>query len=194
MYPRIMERETEIVDSTADTAGTATADENPISTSYLTRSDGVVYANYATLTVAKLSAVIAARKIRCVGIHLQGPEPGTDFTPYAVSVNAHCVDDKLRPVFFIGESPAVINADAAGNNVTDVRRLRYSMAGAVGAGNSLHAELVVVVKPNTADRAVCFGIGMLTGVVLSGDEQTFVHMTVRRLIGVDPLILDTRKL
>lgn len=194
MYPIILERDTDIVDWGSRTAGTITSDDDPTAANYLVRSDGVLYPDFGVLLVAKLSAVVAADKCRSVGIHIQGPQPGLEYTPYAVDVNAHCVDEKLRPCFFVGESPATITSAAGGNTVTETRLLRFPETGAALVGSSLKASFTLIIAENTADRGVCFGICMMAGLLPCSDEPHYVHMSVRRLIGVNPLLIDTRKM
>lgn len=188
MYPIIMERDTDIVDWGTLTPGLNDADVLANSVDYLVKSLGVLDENYATLHSGNNTGVIGAADVRCVGVHITGPEDGTDLTPYAVSVHAQCAEQTVRPFLFIGESPATITSAAAGDTVTDVRRIAFPI------GPTLDREFVVLVAQKTAGRGLCFGIAIMADILATSNLPYMIHMNVRRLIGVDPMLIDTRKL
>lgn len=193
MYPYRLERDTDIIDWSPATATLSTTDTVHVASNYLVRSLGVLNADFATLHINALSGVVAAFKVRCAGIHITGPQVGEEFTPYAVSVHAQCADLTLRPFMFIGESPITITSGAAGDSVADVRLMAFPVQSGSDSA-SLSRQFIVLIKEKTAGRAVCFGVAALAGASASGDLGIQIHMSIRRLIGINPSLIDTTKL
>lgn len=192
MFPIILERDTPIIDwqsylEWCDTEMVAATQTGKV------RSDGVLKVHYGTLDSVGSTGAITARKSVCLGLHITGPEPGVEFTPYSVSVVAMAADKNVRPYLFVAESPAVITNDADGDTVTDLRLLGLGPTPGTDGAN-LEKDVTVVVTEKTADRALCFGVGMMAGVAGGLDVRGYFRLSVRRLVGPGPRIVDARKL
>ncbi len=187
-----MERDTPIIDWSTVRAW-STDITSPTTSQIDVRSNGALSTKYATLSVRALTGAITARSCVAAGLHITGPKAGAEFTPYALSCLAVGGDSNVRPFLFVAESPATITNNAAGDAVTDVHWLAAGDTPGTD-GSKLQADMVIVCNPNTADRALCFGVAMLAGVSAALDTACFVRLSVRRLIGVNPAILDTRKM
>lgn len=192
MFPIILERDTPIIDWSAY-VDWATTLSSLNAASFNVRSDGLLKGDYGSLYSKANTGVITAGNVTCAGVHLPGPEPGVEFTPYAVSCIAMAEDDDVRPLMFIGESPVTITSDVTGDVVTGIRMLGF--AHAVGdQGSHMEREMTVVVTELTADRALCFGVAMAAGSTGGATAAGMVSLSVRRLIGPGPRIVDARKL
>lgn len=193
-FPIRVDRDCHVVNWIADLPGWCTTLNDPATDSWAVRSDGVLVTEYGTVVCNDNTGVISAGLGSACGIHISGPDSDTEFTLYSLQVDAIAEDEFLRPCLFIAESPASISNDAAGNTVTDVRILAVPDGSGV-AGGCLSAEMVVAVKQNTAGRNLCFMVALLAGTTDSTSAHYGVaHLTVRRLIGNKPLILDPTKL
>lgn len=194
MYPIILERDTDVINWATTLNTLSTIESDPEDETIRVKSSGTLNVDYGTLTLSMLSGVITARRIRAAGVHITGPQPGNDFTPYAVSVQATCADESLRPYLLIGESPATITSNDTGDVVTNMNVLATPMASNGSGGSSLQRSFTAVVAVKTDDRALCFALAFLAGVGASLNDAVIAHLTVRRLIGLDPSIIDARKL
>lgn len=192
MFPIILERDAPVIDWLADGLW-ATSTSNVTSASWFVRSDGLVKLDYGTLNVRAATVALAASKLVAAGIHITQPEPGEEFTPYAISCVAMGVDPNVRPVLFVGESPATITNDATGDVVTEVRFLAFGDTPGT-YGSSMEKEVVLVINENTVPRALCIGVAMMSGTSSALAAAALVRLSVRRLIGVNPPIHDSRKL
>jgi len=193
-FPRILERDTPIIDW-ASKQGWATTETVPGSVTAYVKNSGLLNADFGTVASESLTGTITANRATCVGVHLAGPESGVEYTPYAISCVAIAEDDDVRPYLLMGESPASISSAAAGDLISEVHYLGFGGAGISGAsGIPLEKETTIVIKPNTAGRAICFAVGMLAGAAGAADKRAFVRLTVRRLIAWAPRIIDSRKL
>lgn len=192
MYPIILERDTKIIDWTGYEVW-ATTFTLATSSTIRVKSDGLLHVDFGTVKVRGNTPVITARSVSAVGVHITGPVPGVDYTCYSISASCMCADPEVKPFLFIGESPVTITSDAGGDVVTSHRLLGVaSLSGA--EGSSLEKELTVAVKENTTDLALCFGVGILASASTSAALTAYTHLSVRRLIGNAPPIIDTRKL
>lgn len=197
-HPIRLERDTFIVSWIADLAGWCTTAIGPGSDSWAVRSSGNVGTDWAVESIIQNTGVVAANTGFAVGVHIEGPEEtlGVDdnqFSLYAVQAVAYCEDENLRPMLFIGESPASVTNSAAGNTVTDVRIIGVP-DGSGTQGGCLSVEMVLAVKENTADRNLCFGVAVMAGLTGSSNANCLMNMCVRRLLGSRPAILDATKL
>lgn len=191
MLPRILERDTHIIDwPTAVAWCTTTGD--PAGGTHTVRSDGLVGADYKTMTTRALTGAIAAGTVICNGVHLAGPMTGAEFTPYAISVMAMAEDNNVRPYLFIAESPATITSDAGGDACAQVRYLAFG-DGPETYGGKLNADMIIAVTEKTADRNICIGVAMLAGTTGGATNGGLVQLSVRRLIGPGPRVVDVRK-
>ena len=190
-FPRILERDTRIIDWRTHLAAFCTSTTWWEAQAKKVRSDGLLHTDYATLDVEDDQG-IAAGLVRCVGVHLTGPEPGDEFTPYAINVSARAEHAEVSPFLFVGESPATITSNAAGDDVLDTRHILQASHQGTGGG-ALDGNIFIVANENTADRGICFGVGMMSPVGSSALGLQ-VSMSVRRLVGVEPPIYDSRKL
>lgn len=187
MFPIILERDTPIIDWPTYQLW-CTSLSNPFAGSLLVRSDGILKLDSASIDANDDTGVITSDLATCIGLHLTGPEPGTELTPYSVSCVAASEDPDVRPFLFVAESPASITSAAGGNTVTDVRYLGF------GNKNTLDKEVTIVAAENTLDRGICFGVGMWGHGGPGADEAGMVRLCVRRLIAPGPRVVDTRKL
>lgn len=196
MYPNILERDSRIYDWPTKLAGWCTTVSALSSTTLTVRSDGTLYSNgYGTLSIQADTGVLGAREATAVGLHIQGPEDlsGSEFTPYLIEACAWSEDDEVRPFLFMGETSAVITSGAGGHSVTPWHFL-HAPDQHSSEGGALNYCGAVLVNPNTADRGVCFGIGMSAGPSGAATLGGYGYMCVRRLTEVAPTIFDGRKL
>lgn len=197
--PIRIERDTFIVNWHADIPGWCTTTIDPATDSWAVRSDGVQVIDYGVVSTQAQVGTLAAGLASAIGVHISGPEPtlGGDseqFSLYAVQVVATSEDPDIGCVLFVGESPASITNDAAGNTVSDVRLIGVH-SGNTNDSGGLERELIVAVKENTADRALCFGVAAFVGAAGTAvPNYTIFNLCVRRLLGNKPLILDPTKL
>lgn len=192
MFPNILERDTRIIDWTGYQTW-CTAFSLLTASTIKVKSDGLIHADFATVKVRAATPVITARSVCATGIHITGPLAGTEHTCYSVSAVCMAADPEVIPFLFLAESGATINNDAAGNSCNSHRLLGVAhMSGA--EGSALEKELTIAVKVNTADKSLVFGIGILANASTSAALTAYMHLSVRRLIGVNPAIIDTRKL
>lgn len=195
MFPIILERDTHINDWSNQVAGWCTAMSTISGDTLVVRSDGLVHTDFGTMYVNGVSGPTAGLG-ECVGVHLTGPVESDEYTPYAISVVAMSEDHLVRPFLFVGVSPASVISDATGNTITKVRILGVSKP-IDSWGSSLEKEMTIVSAKMPAGlegRAICFGVCMAAGTVNAADDNCWAKVSVRRLIGVEPRILDTRKL
>lgn len=196
-FPIRLERDTHIINWHPDLAGWCTTLCDPGIDVWQVRSDGVLVTDYGAVACTKTTGAITGSKGTALGIHITGPEvnettQANEFTLYSVQVQGYAVDENVRPMLFIGESPAAISNVAGGNAVADVRILGVPDGSGV-AGGCLQVELTVAVKETTNSRNVCFGVAMVAGITVSTDVDAIFHLSVRRLVGVKPAIYDTYK-
>lgn len=193
MFPLILERDTPIIDWSAQ-ATWPTGFTNLGANTAEVRSDGLLHADFATMWISDKTGAVTAELAVCAGVHLAGPKDGAEYTPYQVSVVAMASDPRVRPYLFMGVSPATITADAAGDTVSNINILGFADAPTPDYGATMEKEVTFVTKVKTADRGLCIAVGMLSGLFASANNRAMVRMSVRRLIGVQPPIHDTRKL
>lgn len=192
MFPIRVERDVQVFDwVTHDAWGTV--DQDPSLGTQAVHSDGVLYTNVATVSSRASTGAIAAQRQRCLGVHLTGPEPGDEFTLYSIQASAVVSDENALPCLWMGESPATITTAAAGDNVAEVKLIQAGVSSAV-IGGTLRFDGVVAVNENTADRGVCFFVGVRTNLVGAADSVCNMSMTARRLIDVQPRVIDVAKL
>lgn len=193
MYPRILERDTDIVDWSATITNLATTESADGTGSYNVRSSGILNSEYATLDFRGLTGAVTLRKFRCIGLHIAGPMEGNELTPYAVTLRARAQDETGRLFAFVGESPAVITGAAGGDVVTETQLLAVGHADG-NAGSALDREFIVSVAERTADRGLCFGFAFEANSGAAANLYARCQMTVRKLISLEPRVIDTRKL
>lgn len=192
-YPRILERDTQIIDWRARLGGWGTGGSGSGGTSYAVRSDGLLHVSFATLDVFSSTVNPAVNIINSVGVHLTGPDPGDEFTPYSISCMAHTTDPDVIPMLFLGESPASITSDSAGNTVTEIRHIALGESPGPN-GSVLMKDMTIICPEKTAGRGLCIAIGMMAGPnTAPTNNRCYARLSVRRLFGVHPPIIDTRK-
>lgn len=192
MFPIILERDTPIIDWSAQ-ATWPTVETNLGANTAEVRSDGILHPDYGTMWISDKTGSVTAELAVCAGVHLAGPMDGLDYTAYQVSVVAMGSDPRIRPYLFMGVSPAVITSDATGDTVSNINVLGFADAPTPDYGSTMEKEVTFITKVKTADRGLCIGVGMLAGLFGSANNRAMVRMSVRRLIGVNPSVLDTRK-
>ncbi len=196
MFPIRPERDIKIGTWLTSTLALSTSTTSSFSDDVYMASDGLVHPDFGVATCKALTLAIPGTRMASFGINLTGPEAGDEYTLYSYSAQAMCVDPLLVPVLFCAVSIAAVTSNVAGDLVE-----HFSIIGtakAVSASfNSLHEEGVIAV-PKTddvaANRGICFGIGFITHASTSGTYATMSRLSVRRLIGNNPAILDTTKL
>lgn len=192
MFPIILERDTRVNDW-LNYGSWPTAYTLLTTSTMKVRSDGVLNTDYANVSSRGTSGVITARSTCAIGVHLTGPLPGSEFTCYQISAACIAADPTVKSLLFIGESPATITNNAGGDTVTAHRLLRTCESSGA-EGSMLNVEMTVALPVLTDDLGTCFGIALLAGSGASSDLTAYMHMSVRRLIGINPAIIDTRKL
>ena len=192
MFPIILERDTPIIDWPTEVLW-ATTLTDPIGTTASVRSDGLLDVDFGTVINAAVTPIITARRMSSVGLHITGPEAGDEYTAYAISCVALSHDLNYRPCLFMGESPATITNNATGDTVTSVTFLDFGQAAHDGGGCSLKADVTVVVAEKTADRAICIGIGIMSGAAAGIASFAAARLSVRRMVAPGPRVIDTRK-
>lgn len=195
MFPIILERDTPIVDWRTGLAGWATDATSTQGEIYSVVSDGLLHADYGTMYIAQPAGPTAG-KCECAGLHITQPETLDEFTPYAISVVAMSEDPLTWPFLFIGISPATITSDATGDVLSKCRIIGVAdNIDAPGACMEKEVTIVVAKMPVGLEaRALCVGVGMTAGTVNSADKHCWAYLSVRRLVGNNPPIIDTRKL
>jgi len=191
MFPIILERDTTIIEWQAY-RGWCTVFTNLLTETLTVRSDGLVHPDYAVLDTSETTGTVTARATNCMGVHLTGPEPGAEHTCYQIAAICATDDPLLRPFLFIGESDTITSA-VTGNLVTDIRILEFGTNDGLD-GNSLKSNMTIATPVNTADKTICIGVGLMAGVANAVNLGAWLHIAVRRLVGVNPQVLDTRKL
>lgn len=187
--PIVLERDAPIIDWGAYVAW-CTATSNPEGATLTTRSDGLLHTTYGLLDVRGAATAAAADQCVCNGVHLIGPEEGTEFTPYAISCVGFSADPAGRPFLWMGESPATITSDAGGDAVTQARFLGF---GGPSAGQ-LRSEVTIMVAEGTSGRGLCVGVGVIANASGTTLLQAGFRLCVRRLVEPGPRVIDTRKL
>ena len=132
-HPIYLERDCNFVDWTARIAGLATSASNGATQSWNVRSDGLKPDDFAVVETLDVSSVTAGN-CECAGAHIKGPEDRPIKTMYSYFVHAWCEDPNLRPIFFVGLSPASITSNAAGDTVTQI--IQMSMPDVTGTAFS----------------------------------------------------------
>ncbi len=193
MFPIILERDTKIIEWGTELADWSTNEKNPGNASIDMTSDGLLHAAHGTMSIYDAITAVTQLKCRGAGLNMTGPEAGNDYTAYQISVVAHAPDAVLIPLLFVGESIATITNNAAGDAITDVRVIAWADVSGT-QGSKLEKDFTIVVKPNTADRGLAIGVAMYAPNTTSGTLQCHCYLSVRRMIGISPPIIDTRKL
>lgn len=191
-YPIVIERDSAIVDFSAEQSFSQ-SESNLEAVTWNVRSDGVQRTNYGVLTASQEITTTTADKTKATGLHITGPADGDELTLYCIQAFALSDDPNVRPVLFIAESPASITSASAGD-VCTTRRILAAGTGLGTEGSQLAYHGVVAVDDTPNGRGVVFGIGMSANSSGGAATKAIVNMTVRRLVGVDPRVLDTRKL
>jgi len=187
-----LEQDTRIIDWSAQLGGWCQMEVASSSDSPRVRSDGVTHTTFGTLSTQE-DIAIADGVTNCVGIHIVGPKAGADYTAYQVSASLFCSDNLLIPFLFVAESPASITSSANGDIVSDMRLLAVGES-ISASGGVLDVDMTFIANENTADRPICIGLGVSCANAASSAEAIVGYLSVRRLIGVDPTVIDTRKL
>lgn len=197
MFPTIFERDTEFTDWTAALAGWSTSATSFSGGDTLMRSDGTVAVDYRSMTVHNVQLNTTLNKMTAAGLHIQGPRDADELTAYQYQVSVYTNDPNLIPVLFVGVSVATPTNAAAGEIVTEPRWLKWPSS-LNEKGNTLNASGIIALTKTdlvAADRAVAFGVGLLGGLSAPlATSQNVMSLSVRRLVAVEPVILDSRKL
>lgn len=189
--PIFLERDTPIINWSTTINQFATTEQLALAATQSVRSDGVLNTEYGTIVSIPTITAITTLFSKCMGLHLTGPAAGTAYTPYQISCSVFCDDVNIKPLLMVGESPASITNAAGGNAVTEVRPI--GVPHQVGPeGSALDYQSVILVNPNTLDRGLCIFVAMIAGGT-GAAPRVWMRLSARRLIGVNPLVLDTRK-
>lgn len=193
MFPIILERDATLVSIPVKEFWCETLSNPRLGTAEV-RSDGVLYPDYGQLIVSESMGVVTTRNATCAGLHMGAPEPGGDYTPYAVHCVAMSEDLNVRPYLFMGQGPSSVTDISTGNQVSVVSYLAFGPTPGTEGSNMSFDAIVNVVEMNIPTRPVTFAVGMLAGATAGTDGPAgFVRMTVRRLIAPGPRVIDTRK-
>lgn len=195
MFPIILERDAQINEWNTRIAGFPTAMATMAGEAYIMRSDGVLYTDFGSMYVTA-DAGPTLGKCECVGLYLTTPEELDEFTPYQISAFAMTEDPLLRPFLFCGIAPATITNDAGGDTLSKCRILGVFDSGdAFGAAMEVETTIVNKKMPSGKEgRALAIGIGFWAGQTNGADKACLARVSVRRLVGVEPAVIDTRKL
>lgn len=186
----IVERETMIVDWGATLAWATTHIASATGNVRMT-SDGLVYNEFGTVRCEEKTSVVAGFETAC-GINMKEAEAGAEYTPYQINVAAMFTDPQLMPHLFIGQSTNPPTAALGGDLITRMKVL--ACATTLGsAGSTLNANITVLVKVDGTQK-ICFGIAMEGNNASPVSKRASMVLSVRRLIGVNPAVIDTRKL
>lgn len=192
MFPIRLERDTNIVAWQGYEAGWCT-DSNPITANNQVRSDGVLHPDYAVIDMNGATGAMLTREATFIGLHIAAPEDDSGFTCYQIHARAQCDGGDIRPILVIGEAQTV-TSDATGDQIKQTRLLDVASFRDL-EGGMLKTEMTIACPPlPTAGKNPCFAVGMLNGVGTSSNLNAWVHLSVRRLVGVNPKILDATKL
>ena len=184
-----LERDAPFLDLTAnDLLGHCTATTNLGSNAFVSRSDGTTYTNSATMNVRQNIGVHSVTNSVCCGVHIEGPEPGDEYTPYSLNAVAFVEDANVRPFFFVGENQGTPTSDAAGDTLARCRLLK------MGISTALELNTILLINEYTADAPLHFGVGFHCLGGSSTDVTGRAHIYVRRLVELEPKVLDTTKL
>lgn len=188
-FPIKLERDTSIYQRLAIYEPWATTESDPSFSVASIKSDGLLKTNYATVCARNDTGAITARMARFIGVHINPPFKGEEYTPYQISASVICQDENVTPYLIVGESPSTITSGAGGDTVTQVQLI------ATGRTNTIQIEKTVLLRQFTPDRPLCFAIGVLSNGTGGVSLPVLAHMSVRRLFGaVSPLVMDTRKI
>lgn len=201
MYnPIILERDTPFLSWTDDdNSPWCTASSAAAAANIVMRSSGVLNEDSGSM-VCRGTTTMIANEIRSNGIHLRGPydELALDeHVVYQYDVCALSTDVNLIPLLFCAISPASITSSAGGDTVSEVHAISYAQ-NITTIGNTLNAQGTFAV-PKTdhiaVNRHIAFGVGMMAGpAAAAGTNTMYARLCVRRLVNLEPSILDTRKL
>lgn len=192
-----MERDPTVIDWTTRLTALATSQTLLTHTNVNALSDGLLYTNFGTVQFNG-SVSLTAQAMKSIGVHLTGPlvvdaaATEQEYTPYQITAQAFCEGPDIRPILWMAESPATITSDATGDNCPNWKMIGQCMTHGL-QGATLSREITVLVKKTPSVRNVCFGIAFHGGAVPVTLEGA-AHVTVRRIIGVSPTVIDTRKL
>lgn len=192
MYPIILERDTVIINWQDKLAGWPDLElGHSHNESMRMRNDGIVHPEFATMEVMNLTTITAQFQ-KGVGVNMTPPEDGTEFTPYQIRATASAESPEVMPFLFVGESQDPPTSVSGGDFIGDYRVIAVGNMGGVGGG-TLDVDLTIVVIPNPAAAPLCIGVCMMAyGTALSSLLRA--NVSVRRLMGVAPALIDTRKL
>lgn len=191
MFPIRVERDTQIVDWAALTLALSTSQSTALGDDIRMASDGLVPDNFAVAHTKGLTIAVTANKITAMGINIQGPDKGIDYTMYSYNAFAWCADPELIPFLFCAVSIATPTSAVGGDLVE-----HYSLI-AKGGATSLQSEGTILLPKTdavSADRAVAFGIGFNAKGSTSGTLASYTRLSVRRLMANEPSFIDTTKL
>lgn len=191
MFPIRLERDTNLVDWTSGFPGWCT-DHNIITANNQVRSDGVLHSDYAIIDFNGAQGM-AARKATFAGVHLAAPLEEEGFTCYQITARMQCDEPTVRPILVVGEAQTV-TADAGGDQIKHTSLLDVALYSGL-EGAALRTDMTIALPPMEEDGTnPCFAVGLLAGDASSVTENGWFHLAVRRLVGVNPKILDTTKL
>lgn len=198
MFPYRMDRDTEFV-SFKDVARITSWGLAVIHTvtDLNVDSDGLVNVDHGTIHINS-NVTLAATQIQASGLHITGPVDEGGLTPYAYSMTAYVEDTGVMPFAFVGVSPAsVIALDSVVENYRPIRA-------AVSQGDGwsvLNCEGIIAcplpfddLAAGYENRALCFGIGMMSDAGTPAAAMAIARISVRRLVKSDPIIFDKFKL
>lgn len=160
-------------------------------------SDGILHPDYGIIKVRDGSTeVLTANQNTCCGVHLAGPLAGDEFTLYSYDLRCFVDSNAITPFAFVAVSPASITSAAGGNVCEEWVNLKWGEAYDTEM-RTLNAHGVIALPQTdavSAGRGVCFGVGLMTHGAGAAAGSAIVHGAVRRLIDVQPAIIDINKL
>lgn len=193
MFPIRLDRDTNLIPWQAFGPAWCTTHQI-ITASNQVRSNGVLNLDYGVLDNNAATGAILASKATFMGLHMAAPEEDAGFTCYQITARLMCDDGSLKPILIVGEAQTV-TADAGGDEVKETRLLDVASFHSSSVGGMMKTDMTIAMSTMpTAGKNPCFALGILNGLGTSGNLNAWGHLAVRRLVGVNPAILDTGKL
>lgn len=195
MYPIILERDNHIVSWADGLAAWSTTAASVEGGGYRMVSDGLLNADYGAMHIFQLCNPLLG-KMEGAGLNITQPETLDEYTPYEIHAVAMTEDPLVRPYLFVGISAATITNASTGDLLSKCKIIGTADYDS-DTGSAMDRELTIIVPKmpvGLETRGLAIGIGMMAGTVNAGNDHAFASLSVRRLPGNSPAIMDTRKL
>ena len=191
-FPIVLERDAPVIENTTAIPGWSASFVDLSGADALRmRNNGLTYTDFGAAYCIADTPAISAGQVAGIGLHMQGPQESDEgeYTPYAISAHCICQDTSVRPFVFYGENGGTLSDGSSGNLMQNCKIL------AGGDGTKVEFDGTVLLKEITADRAIGFGIGLLADASGASDADAAVaRISVRRLISLEPRVIDVGKL